>query len=322
VPTTVQANPSAKVDLSRLLKTNPEARVCVIRSLGGIGDVLMTLPAVETIKHRYPDCHITYACDRHSGGGDIYYQLIKNVPFIDEIIDARHVDRSRYDGVVDITSVCIRHENSSSVRLNRIDIFTRACGFQRAFNSIPFYKVELVEKLFAATVVQPLHGKKLIFLHTASNDPKRCWPVRRYDELIILAKEQRPDIQFLVSDSNEVLRNKEQYENVTVVTNPDIRKLAAVIDACDVFVGPDSGPMHIAGALDKRSLCLFGSIPGTARINYYSNSVAIESVPRLSCQYCWYAKCGINYKCMSNITAKQVYDALIRILGKSWAIYI
>jgi ADP-heptose:LPS heptosyltransferase len=276
----------------------------------------MTLPAVETLKHRFPNCHITYACDRHSTGSDIYYQLVKNVPFINDIIDARYIDRSKYDGLVDLTSVCIRHENGSGPKINRIDIFAKACGLQRPHNPVPYYRVEPQEANFATTIVGPLKakGKRVVFLHTASNDPKRCWPVRRYRELVLLCQEKRPDVHFLLSDFNNVFPDKDQYSNVTIVTNGDIRKLAAVINASDLFIGPDSGPMHIAGALGKRSLCLFGSIPSKVRVNYYSNSIGIESMPKLSCQYCWYGNCNVGIKCMSNITAEQVYSRMASLL--------
>jgi hypothetical protein len=39
---------------------------------------------------------------------------------------------------------------------------------------------------------------------------------------------------------------------------PSIRQLAAFLLRCDLLVGPDSGPMHMAGALDVPSIGLYG----------------------------------------------------------------
>lgn len=289
---------------------NDTLKICIIRSLGGIGDVLMTTPAVRQLKEDYPNSHITYAMDRHSTKD--YYELLKNAPFIDEIVDARYINRAQYSSVTDITSVCIKYENANQRPLNRIDIFAKACGIPRLRNHLPFYKEELLETQYVSNVLNTINqkDKKLVFLHTASFDSKRCWPAYRYEELLDLAAQERPDIHFLVSDYNNVLPDKTKYSNITNITNSNIRYIASFISQSDFFIGPDSGPMHIAGAVGTPSLALFGSISPEARINYYPTHQAIISEPKLSCQFCIYAKCNINYKCMSNITAKQVLQRL------------
>lgn len=284
------------------------ANLCVIRSVGGIGDVIMTTPCLEHLKWMFPNIKLTYAIDRHTTHGDVYHQLVRNAPFLDSIVDARMVDRSKFDGVVDISSVCIRYENSNTKPMNRIDIFARACGISRLHNPVPFYKVEDEERNAALKRLTPLRklGKKIVVLHSASFDAKRTWPVKNQLELIEKAAREFPEVQFIVNDFNRVLGNKKDMANVTDVSGTTVRELAALIDMSDLFIGPDSGPMHLAGALRKQSLVLFGSIPPQARINYYLNHTAITSEPKLSCQFCWYAKCNVNYKCMSNITADHV----------------
>jgi ADP-heptose:LPS heptosyltransferase len=294
------------------LRPNEPIKILVIRSLGGIGDILMTTPCVRQIKEDFPKSHITYATDRHSTKGDDYYELLKNVPFIDEIIDARRIEKSLYDVWVDITSVCIKYENGNQPPLNRIDIFARACGINRLRNPVPFYKVEQEERILPRATYLPYKqmGRKLVFLHTASFDAKRCWPVERYVQLIELAEKRYPEIQFLVSDFNHVLPDIRHYSNCCNVTNPSIRKLAAIIELSDFFIGPDSGPMHIAGTLGVPSLVLFGSVPAEARINYYSKTRAITT-PHFVCGGpCFYAKCNFNTRCMLDITADRVLSVL------------
>lgn len=293
-----------------LTHRHDQVKICVIRSLGGIGDILMTLPAVRQLKEDFPNCILAYATDRHSTQD--YYELLKNVPFIDQIIDARYVDRNTYDAWVDISSVCIKYENASLPPLNRIDIFARACGIPRLKNPVPFYRIEPEESHWASQKISMLGkpGMKKVFLHTASFDKKRCWPPHRYEELITLAKSQRPDIHFLISDFNGVLPNKHSYTNCSDITDGSIRRIASLIDQCDLFVGPDSGPMHLAGALHKQSLVMFGNINPAARLNHYKSHTAILAVPKLSCQYCWYKACTNNNRCMTDITAQQVLQAI------------
>lgn len=303
-----------KMKLMQLLKAKPRAKVCIIRSVGGVGDIIMTTPIVRQLKEEFPECTMTYATDRHTTDEDVYYQLLKNASFVDNIVDARYVDRSKYDGVVDISSVCIRHENSNQSLLNRIDIFARACGVNHLKNPVPFYKVEDSERVCAQTTVGPFkaEGRKTLLMHTASFDAKRTWNPKRQNEFLKLISEARPDIQVLLSDFNRIISNKKQYP-VQLVSG-SIRDLAALINECDLFLGPDSGPMHLAGALKKRSIVLFGSIPPAARINYYKSHSAVVAEPKLNCLGCWYAACGINFKCMMDITAEQVLKKIQEIL--------
>ena len=64
--------------LISVFKDEPTGHVCIVRSVGGIGDVLMITPAIRQIKERYPLCKVTLALDRHRTRGDIYYELLKN----------------------------------------------------------------------------------------------------------------------------------------------------------------------------------------------------------------------------------------------------
>jgi ADP-heptose:LPS heptosyltransferase len=44
------------------------------------------------------------------------------------------------------------------------------------------------------------------------------------------------------------------------ILNPSIQELITIIDNCDMFIGLDSGPAHIAASLKKPSIVFFGSV--------------------------------------------------------------
>ena len=294
--------------VQEIKKRNGKARVCIIRGVGGIGDVLMTTPALRQLKEMFPRVHLTYAVDMHRAG-NTYQELVYNAPFIDEIVDARYVDRANYDAVCDISAVCIRFENRSLPPVNRIDLFARALGITHMPNKLPFYSVTAVERSWAASILDKYKsaGKRIVVLHTASFEGKRSWPAERNAELVKLGDE---NTVFIIFDFNSVYGDWDKLDNVVDMSRTSVREMAAIIEQADLFVGPDSGPMHIAGATRTNSLVIFGSIPPEARINYYPTHSAIK-LDGLSCLGCWYAACPIGVKCMADLSAQTVFERMV-----------
>lgn len=288
-------------------------KVCIHRSLGGIGDILMITPLLQAIKETFPKCILTFSIDT-KGAGDLYYSLIKNNPYIDEVVSAHLINKTDYHIFKDITSVCLSYENVQKIPLNRIDIFAQACGFKLKKPKV-FYKVEDNEKEWAHEfLIQHTHdlyknNPLYIFLHTASFDKKRSWPIHKYLELIKLMSVHNHNIVYVINDFQSLYPYWNNHKNVINVSQFKIREMAALLNECDFFVGPDSGPMHIAGALNKPGLTLFGSIPPEARINHYPQLHSI-TVKNLACLGCYYKGCPFQIKCMTSLKAEDVYNKI------------
>lgn len=288
-----------------------KGKVCVIRRLGGIGDVLMCTPTLRQIKLDFPEAELTFAIDMHSTGGNIYYEMVKNAPFIDKIVDARYVRQADYDSVVDISSVCIRYEHSGLPVLNRVEIFARAAGISRLDDKRCWYGTEEAERKWARKIYEPLRGdgKKLVVLHTASMEGKRCWPAEKYIQLVEQSLKDGLNVHYVVIDFNNVFDKWEIYPNVYNASATTLRQMAVLIEQADFFIGPDSGPMHLAGAVGTPSIVTFGSIPPEARINFYPTHESVR-MDKLPCIGCWYKPCPYNVKCMRDLDFKLVYNKM------------
>ena len=294
-------------------KRGGAASVCVIRRVGGIGDVLMVTPALRQLKRDFPKLKLTFALDLHSTGNNVYHELVRNAPFVDFIVDARHVDRSKYDAVTDVSAVCLRFEREDLPAINRIDLFGRAIGVRGLVNKLPFYKVEKVEAEWAARQAASARaaGKKIVVLHTASMEEKRCWPVEKYIQLIKSARSEDLPVHFWVLDFNRKYSGWRDL-GCSNWSGTDVRQMAALIAEADLFIGPDSGPMHIAGAVRTSSIVMFGSVPPQARINHYStHESATAEVP---CLGCWYKKCPYDIRCMKGLESALIYMKMKRRL--------
>lgn len=311
-PAKVRSRRGLGSDLVPSLKVKEQQRICIYRGLGGIGDILMITPALMEIKRRFPNAHLTFAVDRHSTSNDIYWNLVKNAPFIDKLVDSRKVSRTNYELYFDISAVCIPYERNDLPPRNRIDIFASYLGLTSLKRKLPFYKVEAKEAKWAHEAIKDLKpnpNSPVIMLHTASNEGKRSWDIESQKAFVKSLHKEIPDALLVVSDFNRYLQPGEwsKLSDGKVVEKSflGIRETAALIHECDIFVGPDSGLMHIAGAIGKRSIVLFGSIPPEARINYYPTHQAVTAGD-LKCLGCWYADCPYDIKCMKTINVKVV----------------
>jgi len=113
--------------------------------------------------------------------------------------------------------------------------------------------------------------KNIILIPGASFSSKR-YPVKSFVELINLL-----DANYLVIWGNEeekCLADKIKIlaPKVNICEKLSIKDLISLISQVDLVIGPDTGPTHMAWALDRPSLTLFGSTPGyrnafTTKIN-------------------------------------------------------
>ena len=115
-------------------------------------------------------------------------------------------------------------------------------------------------------------AKQNIILIPGASYPSKCYPVKNFAEL-----STQIDANFLIVWGNRDEKNfaeeiKAISSNVNVVSKLSLDKLVSLVSQADLVVGSDTGPTHIAWALNKPSIILFGPTPGyrnsfTTKIN-------------------------------------------------------
>jgi ADP-heptose:LPS heptosyltransferase len=93
--------------------------------------------------------------------------------------------------------------------------------------------------------------------------------------------------------------------------------LLALIDGCRLFVGNDSGPTHVASALHRPVVVIWGSSNFQAWRPWGVEYEAVRS--ELPCMPCPGYTCGAfgAPKCILDITVAQVVDACHRLLSRT-----
>lgn len=110
-------------------------------------------------------------------------------------------------------------------------------------------------------------------VHISARRPAQRWPLERYAELVrTLGARQRilllwaPGARGQAAHPGDdeaaatVLRLAGSAD-VTAVPTPDLKTLIAALALCDKVICPDGGAMHLAAALGKRVVALFGDAP-------------------------------------------------------------
>jgi len=309
---------NTRIRLDKLIRST-RPRICIKRRLGGIGDVLMTTPLTKALKVLIPQCHLVYATDlKYSQGalGDI----IRHNPYVDELIPFHEIRDTEYDYLVDITSTGLSKERPGTIPPNRIDMFAEEVGIDISADPVPIYMIEKSERQWAKKFIKnfipnPTDQTKMIAIQVRSNDARRTWPLDYVSKLIDLMSADK-NLQVFVFDWGATIEkwDKHKADNIHLVMDKPLTQVAGIIDQCDVVVCPDSGMLHLAGALQKKIVTIFGPIPPESRINYYANATVV--LKKLPCAPCWYSpKCtksaGNKYECLTGISPEQVLDAIM-----------
>lgn len=144
----------------------------------------------------------------------------------------------------------------------------------------------------------------------------KCWLPERFAELSQrLLKDPRLHLVFFGDSSSSPLIQKicadlpERVYNFAGKTN--LRQLMTYILCCDALLTNDTGPMHIASALNVPLVALFGSTSDIRTPPYKDGIVIHKHAP---CSPCYQRVCPIDFRCMKAITVDEVEEKVRSIL--------
>jgi len=148
------------------------------------------------------------------------------------------------------------------------------------------------------------------------------WPLKQWHEAgyaeLIRRLDREHDVQFvLLGGPNEVERNErlKAASHVSLVDpgcgNP-LRHFAALVGYCDVVVTGDTLAMHIALALKRRAVILFGP---TSAPEIETYGLGEKIIPDMTCLSCYKTSCDFVPNCMDLISVEMVQRAVERQLA-------
>jgi ADP-heptose:LPS heptosyltransferase len=212
----------------------------VVRRTDAAGDVLMTTPLLREMRHRFPDSHITVVTD--------YPEVLQDNPRVDVVsavspnsgtivdLDLSY-ERSPWQHILDAYS------NIAGVEITdrRLELFPQPDNRQRA--------AELMGD-----------GRWVVIHPGPTQWPGRNWPVERFQEVVHHLKESGWKIALLGGlDAHSLDFDLD-------ARGSSVHDTAAIIERSELFVGIDSFPMHVAQAMLRPLVAVFGAIEPTYRL--------------------------------------------------------
>ncbi len=165
------------------------------------------------------------------------------------------------------------------------------------------------EKLNAAG--SPRGATRIAIAPGAAYGSAKCWLPERYAELadflvgyadcdvIIFGAFAEKEIAGMIARSM-----KRRVINLAGTTS--IGQLPALLKACNIFIGNDSGAMHVAAAVGLPVIGIFGPTEPNAT-RPLSQHVTLVREP-VECSPCLLRACPIDHRCMTRISAERVFD--------------
>lgn len=164
----------------------------------------------------------------------------------------------------------------------------------------------------------PRNGSPWVGLHVGAKHPARRWPpayfaqlanalVRDWHASVILtgSTDERSTAQYVIDQMDS--------KPVNLAGQTSLGGLAALLSALDLFICNDTGPAHLAYALDTPSITLFGPTDYRRwRPLAQQRHIALR-VP-VACSPCAFQECPIDQRCLKQLTPPFVAEAAAQCL--------
>jgi ADP-heptose:LPS heptosyltransferase/GT2 family glycosyltransferase len=175
-----------------------------------------------------------------------------------------------------------------------------------------------------AAVPPALLARRLVALHPASGNPMRQWPAVRFAELIDLLVRLDDVTVLLIGAPDEaelaeavLAQASERQAVASLVGRVALRDLPTLLRGCDLYVGNNSGPKHIAAALGVPTV---GVHSGVVDAQEWApvGPAAVAVRREMTCMPCYLEKlesCTRQMACVWGLRAAEVHAACRRMLA-------
>ena len=247
----------------------------------GIGDLMAMMVGVRILKEKYPDSLINV------GSLLSYKQLFENDPAVNEFKQMPYDLDAVINANYTVSFQGIIENNYSASQIHMYDLFLHKFGIDldqiTDEQKIPkvYINQDIDDKI--KEVIKKESGDRLVAgIQLEASNILRNYHPELIVELIkrLISNDIKP---ILIGEPHRVQNLINNYrltaEEFAYDLSPYCNTLYGLVSAinnCDFLIGPDSSGLHIAGALSKPMVGIFGPILSDLRLRYFKNTIGID----------------------------------------------
>lgn len=288
----------------------------LINRRAALGDILMATPIVRKLFHdRQGKCFIDFSVNQE------YEPLLKHSPYIRNIIAAPYetINLHEYDIIINLDLVYEKNP-----LLHPVDAYSKyVFGIELSDKTTELFTDDYSKD--NAKRFKEVIGNDYLVLHLRNAyGASRNLSMRFWHELIghlINKTEQR--IIFIGSLQDNFFQGHNRL--IDARGQFDLLSLKEVISQSRLFVGTDSGPMHIAASTDVDIVAMFTSVEYNLRHPFRSSGNFFPFAARIDCYGCQARflppvtsiHCLRNdYECVNRFDPLTIAEKIVTILQK------
>jgi ADP-heptose:LPS heptosyltransferase len=310
----------------------------LIFRFGAIGDIVHSTALFRSIKKLYPEISIHYLT------GETPSLLLKNDPDLSRVWIARQrsykylinlageLRKEKFDLCINLQPSIRTMIFAQFIRAGKNLIYRKTYKLHAAKNfwitAKPVFKDIILDdelKIYISKkterkISQLGLAKNVIGFNMGANNARqgRKWPFKHWQELaekIINKYDSEIVLTGSAEDSDSAVKLLEIFPDIKSFCGElNLEETAALLSKCDIVISGDTGPLHIATAVETYVIGLYGAMPILRTGPYGKNNFAISSdrncVP-CNRRKCKFLKKGESYTpCMEDITSDKVFAVI------------
>lgn len=323
-------------------KVIPEKSKILFITLSNVGDVILSLPALDSLIAAYPKAEITVLCGRRAEGlfeGNFYIKkciVYNNKNFFDRLKLLFELKKDKYELVVDLKNSALplflkaRHKtypwfcapqktvHMKDRHLYKVSKFIRHPNLSKepVFLFRKSLYISNEDRKVRDDILNEalISGRdKFIIIACGGRSHIKRWPSQKFAELAQRLIEELKAKIAIVGDKDDLescsaVKSNIRYPVVDLCARTSLKELASFIERADLVISNDSAVMHLASYLDRPTLSIFGPTNDKKYGPWSSRSKIVRS--NLFCSPCEMAQCKLEtLECMESIGVDEVYAA-------------
>lgn len=274
--------------------------ICLFR-LSAIGDVCLCVAVVRTLQAAFPQATISWVISRPAyelveGLEGVEFIVIKKPAGVMDYLQLRTQFRERRFDVLLAMQASLRanlvypfikakkkigfdaqrardaqglftNEAIPFAREHLLDSFLRFAAVMGAHGHVTDFSLPIDEQhRQAARELLNKSGKPILLVNACASKTERDWPLDRLVAVIRYAQEKYQAQVVLIggsaqreADTAKAIQQQVKVQDIVGTTG--IKQLAAIIEAADLLLAPDTGPVHIARAVGTPVIGLYAVAP-------------------------------------------------------------